>query len=397
MAGTTLIPLPSTSFPTKPPQVPVLYDETAMSHAAALSLPPCTRPIDCTNQTNRIPPPLPWWVPVGTVRATHRAFKAYFHISQLGDLKSPVSTTVKTSLLDLTSREDLRQLWLATSKTQLEAAMKRYALQAPNAFGTDTTLTPTKMSIAEFLAKEPTFTVKYLDIGSDVQPTESELTSANGLAAFTRRGGLLMHIPTLEGEIPLKRITLWACAEWCRGCVTDYWPAGVPTCLQEIKVETDNFDWGMFARRLPNLDTEITIKRLPKGTWDHIEDGIRTVTDQLDRFIEWMCARHREGTDQAVAAATLPVADPATAAGVVAANAVLDRGCGVSTVATTTTNYVPGQTPIPLTPIDVPTRFTAIKEEAIKRAARNQKIAAGVAAFGLAVIGGYALTRKRRR
>lgn len=379
----------------------MLYDEKPMQDAAALKLPPCTRSIDCTHLTNRVPPPLPWWLPVGAVRVSIRAFKTFFHLGQLGDLKQPISKIVKDADLDLSGRADVRQAWIDTSKTMQSKAMERYAIPRPPqtgygvpgsgaSFGTQST-TPTRMSISEFLEKEP-FTIRYLDVGSDIAPSASELQNQGGLAAYVQRGGVLMHIPTLEGQVPLKRVYLYACASWCRGCVTEFWPAGVPTCLLEIKIETEGFDWGIFVQRLPNQENEVTIKRLPKDTWDHIEDGIRALTSKLDTFISWMCDFHRAGGSQA-AAASLPASDPGTAAGIVAANAVLDAGCGVSSVAGQTVNYTPGyQLPLVPAPSQLP-----VKPSTPPSSVPNWQIGLGIGALLLAAAGGAALLKGRGR
>jgi hypothetical protein len=384
----------------------------AMQQAAAVKLPRCTIALPCGTPgvndeyayTRAAPvncPGCDWWMPVGTIRTQIRAFKVYWHISQLGDLRSPVTQTVPQGVVSMGARNAVTEAWWAASKAEFDRIATGIFPDAPfGKMGSGLPLRGIQLSINRFMQAMPDFVLSYIDQRVPVPPTEAELTQDGGVQRWRERGGFALYKPALEGRFPLTNVSLYACAEWCAGCPNpELWPGGTPTCVTSIKVETENFDWGMFVKREPTAYV-VSISRLPKKTWDKIEDGIRTVTDQLDRFQGWMCHTYNSPAGQVAASVGESSTDPQTQLAARAFNTILRNGCGGQQSTGTQTTYDPANPPMkPQTAQSAGNRAIIAPLAPPPPSQRDYRPVFGLLALGLAAIGGavYVRSRKRRR
>jgi hypothetical protein len=414
LVNTLAPPVNTVSSGTIPPDL-TLEQWTAMGQNAAAQLPKCTIPITCGTPgvndarayTRHAPVNCPtcfWWLPVGTIVTSIRTFKAYWHVSQLGDLTSPVTQVINERIIPLGARTHLVEAWQRVSKENFDKRATTISADAPfGKSGTGLPISPGQVSVNRFLEVMRDFSLTYLDQRTPVMPTEAELTESGGVGRWRSRGGFALYKPALEGRTPLTRVSLWACADWCAGCVNpELYPGGTPTCATSIRVETENFDWGMFVKREPGSYV-VSISRLPKSTWDKVEDGIRNVTDQLDSFIGFVCKTYNSPAGQAASSAGQSSTDPQTQIAARGYDTLLRNGCAPKESTGTSTTYNPSAPP---TTGGRPPSASSAGNVLIPSAGQlappassrvDMKMVFGLAALGLAAAGGAAIIRKRKR
>lgn len=419
--------IPATSAPSVPPDL-TMEQWLAIKQAAAVKLPKCTVALPCgtpnVNDERAYTRAAPvncttcdWWLPVGTITTQIQRFRAYWHVSQLGNLKTPITQIIPESTVPFGGRTDVAEWWRKGSKAAFNREVdsrtpnqaQLWNQSSPAPFGRTRdgrVISALDVSLNRFMTAMPDFVQTYLDqaVPDGLRPTTSELTEDGGVERFKRRGGYLLYKPVLEGRVPLKNVSLWACAEWCAGCPNPIlWPGGTPTCVKSIQIETENFDWGIFVARKPG-EYVVSISRLPKSTWDKIEDGIRTVTDQLDRFEGWMCKTYNSPIGQVAAGQGSLSPDPQTQLATRSFNYLLTSGCKPGPESgTQQTTYDPNA------PRPSPKAGTLHHQGALmpsggdrlaplpRSSLSKTQVIVGLAALGLIAAGGVAVMRKRRR
>lgn len=420
-AATVLSPVVSATLAPPPVGTRVPADMTleqwaALLHSSATKLPKCTIALPCGTPgvnderayTRAAPvncPTCNWWLPVGTITTQIKSFRAYWHVSQLGDLKSRITQTIPEGIVPFGARADVADYWRRVSKESFDDEATRIPSVGEAPFGKMMNGVPKNglsVSLNRFMEARRNFVFAYLDQRIPIEPTEAELTQEGGTGDFRRRGGFLLDKRALEGELPLKRVSLWACAEWCAGCVNpEQYPGGTPTCVTSIRIESENFDWGIFVKRQPG-EYVVSISRLPKSTWDKIEDGIRSVTDQLDSFVGWMCRTYNSPTGQVASSAGQNSSDPQTQLATRAFNQIM-QSCPGAPPVTTQTTYDPANPP---KPPSVKSQTASNYDQLLPQTAAtlsppkssvNMRVVFGLGALGLSAAGGAALIRKRKR
>lgn len=241
--------------------------------------------------------------------------------------------------------------------------MKPYIEQNPQAIQ--------YLSLNQFVQRYPEFV--FGDYAGYVPPTPTndERTKSDGVRKFAARGGWLISKEVFDGRLPIIRSGPVACMQWCRCSGATQWPEQA-YCAQYVSLENDNFDWGVFVGSLPNDRLRITYQRLPKGTWDHIEDGIHYLTGKIRDALKYLC--DHQGMVSAGAAAF-------SAGGAAAANIAMSRYCGATAPAPPSAPSPSAQPP--WTPSRPP---TAAAVPWYRRGSTYAIGASAVAAVGLAVL-----------
>lgn len=400
---------------TRVPADMTLEQWLVIQQAAAEKLPKCTIALPCGTPgvnderayTRAAPvncPTCNWWMPIGTITTQIKAFRAYWHVSQLGDLKSRITQVIPEGIVPFGARADVAEYWQRASKARFNEEMIVHP--GDFSFGRKSNGSPIEgyqVSLNRFMEVRRNFVLSYLDQRVPIEPTQAELTENGGTGRFKERGGFLLDKRALEGEIPLNRVSLWACAEWCAGCPNpSLWPGGTPTCVTSIKIETENFDWGMFVKREPGQYV-VSISRLPKSTWDKIEGGIQAITGQLDSFIGWMCRTYNSPGGQIASSTAQNSSDPQTRIAAMSFNQVM-QGCAGQPTTGTQTTYDPANPPKPSWKSQTASSAGQILPQTaqtlappISKRSVDMRIVFGLGALGLAAAGGAALIRKRKR
>ena len=400
---------------TRVPPDMTLEQWTALLHSSATLLPKCTIPLTCGTPgvndelayTRAAPvncPTCNWWLPIGTITTQIKSFRAYWHVSQMGDLRSRVTQIIPEGIVSFGARADVADYWRRASKSAFDNEATKTPSVGEAPFGKMMNGVPysgLQVSLNRFMEVRRNFVLSYLDQRVPIEPTQAELTQAGGTGDFKRRGGFLLDKRALEGEVPLNRVSLWACAEWCAGCVNPLqYPGGTPTCVTSIKIETENFDWGMFVKREPGQYV-VSLSRLPKDTWNKIEDGIRNVTDQLDRFQVWMCNTYNSPMGQVASSAAQSSSDPQTQIAARTFNQIM-QGCAGQPGTGTQTTYDPANPPKPSWKSQTASAAHQILPQTLappppSKRSVDMRIVFGLGALGLAAAGASTLIRKRKR
>lgn len=149
-----------------------------------------------------------------------------------------------------------------------------------------------KLSVDSFVKKYPEFSTNIEDAAVSIQPNSAEQKGAEGLSKFIQRGGVLLSAKVFKDAIEpvVDRIRVMTCTKWCRGCITNYYPQGVPTCPLENRVTlkyedgTDG-DWKVYVRYGKN-SLEVTAIMRRRGAVERFFDGTNA---KLNNFNVWAC------------------------------------------------------------------------------------------------------------
>lgn len=271
-------------------------------------------------------------------------------------------------------------MWDHLDATQIQAAVDRWnqvrqygkgsvmqAYNDVNAYNVNPYL-----SLKQFVAKYPEFvTGEYAGLVPP-PPTNDELTKSEGVRKYNARGGWLISRDIFDGKLPIIRSGPVACVSWCKCGTETAWPERA-YCSSYLGLETDNFDWGVFVARLPNERIRVIYQRLPKSTWQSIEDGIDFLLSKIRDALNYVC-NHQGAVTAAVTAAS--------AGGGTAAAVAMSRYCG----APSPTAPTPTPAPAPQPPASAPRTPTSAIVPWYKRGSTYAIGAGAVAAIGVAAL-----------
>lgn len=303
------------------------------------TFPACAGAVDCTKAINRGADGL-FWLPPGSFTTPYGFI---FNINQIKSLSGTTTTVFYDPPADINSNSYATNIAVTDG---LYKQFRKYFSITLSASGTG------NKSLNDFIKANPNFALEYTDFRSSVTPTPEELNNVKGAKKFYDRGGTLIYKPLLDGQVSLHSFGIDVCGQFCRGCVTDYYPYGAPTCSKRLIVETKGFDWGMFLQRrfvsgsqyvtTPNSNPVwlVSIKRLPKSTWDKIDDGIETVLGPLKDLANWVCEESNSPEGQMARSYAKNAKDPYTKASALISDQVLSNACAAPTVDNSVENVI---------------------------------------------------------